>query len=75
MPHLRAQNVSPNTIYAYAGAVASLGNFLHEHDYATDVGAIERKHIEEWQYALLDKYKPATAHQRFRGSQRFSVHG
>jgi site-specific recombinase XerD len=69
--HLRAQNVSPNTIYAYAGAVVSLGNFLLDHDYPTDVRVIERKHIEEWQNALLDKYKPATAHQRYRGAQRF----
>jgi site-specific recombinase XerD len=69
--HLRAQNVSRNTIYAYAAALVSLGNFLLEHDYATDVRAIERKHIEEWQNALLDKYKPATAHRRYRGAQRF----
>lgn len=69
--HLRAGNVSPNTVYAYAGAVVSLGDFLNANDYPTDVRAIERKHIEMWQQSLLDKYKPATAHQRFRGAQRF----
>jgi site-specific recombinase XerD len=69
--HLRAQNVSPNTVYAYAGAVVSLGQFLLEHDYPTDVRAIERQHIELWQEALLATYKPATAHQRYRGAQRF----
>ena len=69
--HLRAQNVSPNTIYAYAGAVVSLGDFLRDNKYPTDVRAIERQHIELWQEALLAKYKPATAHQRYRGAQRF----
>lgn len=69
--HLRAQNVSPNTVYAYAGAVVSLGDYLTANDLPTDVRAIERRHIELWQESLLAKYKPATAHQRYRGAQRF----
>jgi site-specific recombinase XerD len=69
--HLKAQNVSPNTIYAYAGAVVSLGDYLRENGYPTDVRDIKREHIERWQEALLAKYKPATAHQRYRGAQRF----
>lgn len=69
--HLRPQNVSPNTIYAYAGAVVSLGNYLTEHDLPTDVAAIKREHVEDWITDLLGKYKPATAHQRYRGAQRF----
>jgi site-specific recombinase XerD len=69
--HLRAQNVSPNTVYAYAGAVVSLGEYLVQNDLPTDIRAIERQHIERWQESLLSKYKPATAHQRYRGAQRF----
>ena len=69
--HLRAQNVSPNTIYAYAGAVVSLGEYLKANGLPTDVKAIERQHIERWQESLLAAYKPATAHQRYRGAQRF----
>ena len=69
--HLRAQNVSPNTVYAYVGAVVSLGDYLRDNGHPTDVRAIERQHIELWQEALLAKYKPATAHQRYRGAQRF----
>jgi site-specific recombinase XerD len=69
--HLRSGNVSPNTIYAYSGAVASLGRFLTEHGYPTDVRAIRREHIEEWINGLLATFKATTAHQRYRGAQRF----
>jgi site-specific recombinase XerD len=69
--HLRAGNVSPNTVYAYAGAVVSLGRFLKDHGYPTDVRAIERQHVEEWINDLLGRYKATTAHQRYRGAQRF----
>lgn len=70
--HLRAANVSPNTVYAYAGAVASLAQFLVEHDLPTDTKAIERRHMEQWQIALFNKgYKDTTVHQRYRGAQRF----
>jgi site-specific recombinase XerD len=69
--HLRAQNVSPNTVYAYAGAVVSLGEYMKANGLPTDVRAIERQHIERWQESLLSQYKPATAHQRYRGAQRF----
>jgi len=69
--HLRAGNISPATIYAYSGAVVSLGRFLTEHEYPTDMRAIRREHVEEWINGLLETYKAATAHQRFRGAQRF----
>lgn len=69
--HLRARNVSPNTIYAYAGAVVSLGQYLTANDLPTNVRDIKREHVERWQESLLATYKPATAHQRYRGAQRF----
>lgn len=69
--HLRAENLSPNSVYAYVGAVVSLGNYLIEHRLPTDVAAIKREHIQDWQIDLLGRYKPATAHQRYRGAQRF----
>jgi site-specific recombinase XerD len=68
---LRAQNVSPNTVYAYVGAVASLGEYLLAHDLPTDVRAIKREHVEAWLDDLLSHYKATTAHQRYRGAQRF----
>lgn len=69
--HLRRENVSPNTISTYGIAVRQFGAFLLEHEYPTDLRAITARHVEEWQIGLLDRWKPATAHNRFRGLQRF----
>lgn len=68
---MRAANVSPNTILAYGGAVRQFGRWLVERTYPTDVRAIEARHIEEWIGSILERSKPATAHNRFRGLQRF----
>ena len=68
---MRANNVSPNTILAYGGAVRQFGHWLMDHDYPTDVNRIEARHIEEWIGSILETSKPATAHNRFRGLQRF----
>jgi len=67
----RANNVSPHTITAYGGAVRQFGRWLMEQGYPTDVEAIEPRHIEEWIGALLERGKPSTAHNRWRGLQRF----
>jgi site-specific recombinase XerD len=68
---MRANNVSPNTILAYGTAVRLFGTWLMEHDYPTSVDAIEPRHIEEWIGGLLERQAPATAHNRWRGLQRF----
>lgn len=67
----RANNVSPNTILAYGGAVRQFGRWLMDHDYPTDLDKIEARHVEEWIASLLETSKPATAHNRWRGLQRF----
>ena len=67
----RANNVSPNTIHAYGGAVRQFGRWLMAHDYPTNVHAIEPRHVEEWIASILETSKPATAHNRWRGLQRF----
>ena len=67
----RANNVSPNTIHAYGGAVRQFGRWLMAHDYPTSVHAIEPRHVEEWIASILETSKPATAHNRWRGLQRF----
>jgi site-specific recombinase XerD len=68
---MRAANVSPNTITAYGGAVRQFGLWLLEHGHPTEVGAIRREHVEEWISSILEHRKPATAHNRYRGLQRF----
>jgi integrase/recombinase XerC len=67
----RANNVSPNTILAYGGAVRQFGRWLLDRDYPTSVGKIEPRHVEEWIGSILTTSKPATAHNRWRGLQRF----
>jgi site-specific recombinase XerD len=42
-----------------------------DHDYPTTVDKIETRHIEEWIGSILERNRPATAHNRFRGLQRF----
>jgi site-specific recombinase XerD len=68
---MRANNVSANTILAYGGAVRTFGHWLLARNYPTNVHAIEPRHVEEWIGSLLERNKPATAHQRWRGLQRF----
>jgi site-specific recombinase XerC len=68
---LRAENVSPNTILAYCGAVERLADFLIAEGLPTDVAAIRRDHVEAFIADALDRFKPATANHRFRGVQRF----
>lgn len=42
--HLRAANVSPNTVLAYVGAVEQLADYLAEQGMPTDVASIKREH-------------------------------
>jgi site-specific recombinase XerD len=77
--HLRAENVSPNTVLAYVGAVEQLADYLVAQGMPTDVARIKREHVEAFIAYLLDetkpdgskRWKPATANNRFRGCQRF----
>ena len=68
---LRAENVSPNTILAYCGAVERLAEYLTAQSMPTDVATIRREHVEAFLSDALDRFKPATANHRFRGVQRF----
>ena len=68
---MKANNVSPNTILAYGGAVRQFGRWLLARGHSTDVDQIEPRHVEEWIGSILATNKPATAHNRWRGLQRF----
>lgn len=67
----RANNISPNTILAYGGAVRQFGRWLLAHNLPTTVAKIEPRHVEDWIGSILETSKPATAHNRWRGVQRF----
>lgn len=77
--HLRSENLSPSTIDAYMGAVEQLTTFLRDTGRSLVVRELGRRDVEAFISYLLEatkddgtlRWKPATAHQRFRGCQRF----
>lgn len=69
--HLRAENLSPRTIETYTESARQLAAFLAEQGMPQDVANITREHIESFISHLLERWKPATANNRFRGIQAF----
>lgn len=69
--HLRAENLSQKTIYAYTGAVEQLARYLAGQGMPQNVADLTREHVEAFVTHLLDTRKASTAHQRYRGCQAF----
>lgn len=69
--HLRAQRMSPATIATYSTAVRQLAGYLLAHGMPTAPSVIRREHVEAWITDLLERWKPATAHNRYRGAHAF----
>lgn len=76
--HLRAENASPRTIRAYGDSVRQFGQYLVDRGMPTTVSALRREHIESFIEDLLGRrhangsqWKPATAHNRYRGLRSF----
>lgn len=69
--HLRAENLSPATQEAYTGAVGQFIKFVETQGMPTELLNIKREHIEAFIEDLLERWKPATANNRFRGLQAF----
>lgn len=69
--HLRAQRISPATISTYSTAVSQLATFLGRQGMPTSPTTVRREHIEAFITDILDRLKPATAHNRYRGCHAF----
>lgn len=69
--HLRAGNLAPKTIEAYTEAVDQLARFLERAGMPQDVASVTREHVEAFISDLLSRWKPATAHNRYRGLHSF----
>jgi len=69
--HLRAQRMSPATLLTYTTAVRQLAGFLRANGMPTAAAAIRREHVEGWITDLLERWKPATAHNRYRAAHTF----
>jgi site-specific recombinase XerD len=68
---LRAENVSVLTAETYLEAVTQFCRFLSTQAMVGDVSHIRREHVEAFIADLLQRFKPATANNRYRGLQRF----
>ena len=69
--HLRAANLSPSTIQTYRESVELLRRYLVAAGMPVAVEHITREHVEAFITDLLERWKPATAANRYRGCQRF----
>lgn len=68
---LRAANKSPKTIETYLEALRPFAAFLAERQFPQDVARLRREHVEAFMTYLLERWKPATANNRYRALQQF----
>lgn len=69
--HCRAGNLSPRTIETYTDSARQFVTYLAEHELPQDLSAVRREHVEAFVASLLERFMPATAHNRYRGVQAF----
>jgi integrase len=72
--HLRAQNKSPRTIETYLQAVGQFAAHLRTHRKANGgrgLADARGEDVEAFVVALLERHKPATASNRYRGLHAF----
>ena len=69
--HLAARNLSPKTERTYIDAAALFDAFLARSGLPAALPAIRREHVEAFIADQLRRYKPTTAHNRYRSLQAF----
>jgi len=68
---LLAENKAPKTIDTYLEALRAFGGYLVAQGMPTEPGHISREHVEAFIADLLERFKPATASNRYRALQVF----
>jgi site-specific recombinase XerD len=68
---LEAENKSPRTIEAYTDAVRLLATYCQAHGHPILAGELQREHVQLFIADQLARWKPATAHNRYRGLHAF----
>ena len=68
---LEAEHKSPRTIEAYIDAVRLLATYCQAHGHPLLAGELRREHIQDFIADQLARWKPATAHNRYRGLHAF----
>ena len=69
--HLLAENKSPRTVRTYGDGTRLLGEFLVSQGMPAEPAHIRREHVEAFIVALLERWKPATANNRYRALHAF----
>lgn len=67
---LKAENKSPKTIETYSEAARLFVAFLDREHLPTEASQIGRQHVEAFIADLLERFKPATAANRYRALSR-----
>jgi site-specific recombinase XerD len=68
---LEAENKSPRTIEAYTDAVRLLATCCQAHGHPLLAGELRRDHVQAFIADQLARWKPTTAHNRYRGLHAF----
>jgi site-specific recombinase XerD len=68
---LRSGNKSDKTVSTYMEAIGQLDRFLAAQGMPQDPEALSREHIEAFISSILERWKPATASNRYRALQSF----
>jgi len=68
---LRAENMSGRTIQTYSESIRQFSEYLGNKGIQPHPANITREHVESFITELLNKWKPATANNRYRGLQRY----
>jgi site-specific recombinase XerD len=68
---LEAANKSPKTVKTYTEAVELFMAFLKSEGMPLGADNVRREHVEAFIVDMLQRWKPATANNRYRGLQQF----
>jgi site-specific recombinase XerD len=68
---LAAARKSRATRDVYGQALRQFAAYLAEQGMPTNVRAVKREHVEAWMVYLMARWKPATAHNRYRSLHSF----
>jgi site-specific recombinase XerD len=68
---LEAENKSSRTIEAYTDAVRLLATYCQAHGHPLLAAELQREHVQLFIADQLARWKPATAHNRYRGLHAF----
>lgn len=66
-----AANKTPKTVETYIEALRLFGEYLAAQGMPQEVAHIRREHVESFIAHLLERWKPATANNRYRALQQF----